>query len=59
VKFDKLSYDEVIEKRLGVMDLTAICLSRDHHIPIKVFSMQRPGALMDNVVGNKDGTLID
>jgi uridylate kinase len=59
VKFDKLSYDEVIEKRLGVMDLTAICLSRDHHIPIKVFSMQRPGALLDNVVGNKDGTLID
>ena len=59
VKFDKLSYDEVIEKRLGVMDLTAICLSRDHHIPIKVFSMQRPGALLDNVVGKKDGTLID
>ena len=59
VKFDKLSYDEVIEKRLGVMDLTAICLSRDHHIPINVFSMQRPGALLDNVVGKKDGTLID
>ena len=59
VKFDKLSYDEVIEKRLGVMDLTAICLSRDHRIPIKVFSMQRPGALLDNVVGKKDGTLID
>jgi uridylate kinase len=59
VKFDKLSYDEVIQKRLGVMDLTAICLSRDHHIPIKVFSMQRPGALLDNVVGKKDGTLID
>jgi uridylate kinase len=59
VKFDKLSYDEVIAKRLGVMDLTAICLSRDHHIPIKVFSMQRPGALLDNVVGKKDGTLID
>ena len=58
VKFDKLSYDEVIEKRLGVMDLTAICLSRDHRIPIKVFSMQRPGALLDNVVGKKDGTLI-
>ncbi|MDG2141097.1 MAG: UMP kinase [Gammaproteobacteria bacterium] len=59
VKFDNLSYDEVIEKRLGVMDLTAICLSRDHHIPIKVFDMQRPGALLDNVVGKKDGTLID
>ena len=59
VKFDKLSYDEVLEKRLSVMDLTAICLSRDHHIPIKVFSMQRPGALLDNIVGKKDGTLTD
>ena len=58
VKFDNLTYDEVIEKRLGVMDLTAICLSRDHHIPIKVFSMERPGALLDNVVGKADGTLI-
>ena len=58
VKFDNLTYDEVIEKRLGVMDLTAICLSRDHQIPIKVFSMQRPGALLDNVVGKADGTLI-
>jgi uridylate kinase len=58
VKFDNLTYDEVLEKRLGVMDLTAICLSRDHHIPIKVFSMQRPGALLDNIVGKADGTLI-
>ena len=58
VKFDELTYDEVIEKRLGVMDLTAICLSRDHQIPIKVFSMQRPGALLNNVVGKVDGTLI-
>ena len=58
VKFDELTYDEVIEKRLGVMDLTAIFLSRDHQIPIKVFSMGRPGALLDNVVGKVDGTLI-
>ena len=57
-KFDNLTYDEVIEKRLGVMDLTAICLSRDHGIPIKVFSMKRSGALLDNVVGKADGTLI-
>ena len=31
-KFDELTYDEVIDKKLGVMDLTAICLSRDHKI---------------------------
>ncbi|MCH7816793.1 MAG: UMP kinase [Proteobacteria bacterium] len=59
VKFDKLSYDEVIEKKLGVMDLTAICLSRDHKIPIQVFNMNRPGALLKNVMGKPDGTLIE
>ena len=58
IKYDKLSYDEVIEKKLGVMDLTAICLSRDHKIPIKVFNMGKPGALLDNVMGRPDGTLI-
>lgn len=59
VKFDTLSYDDVIQKNLGVMDLTAICLSRDHQIPIKVFDMHRPGALLANVMGEPDGTLIE
>ncbi len=59
VKYDRLTYDEVIEKKLGVMDLTAICLSRDHHVPIKVFNMNTPGALLDNVMGKPDGTLIE
>ena len=59
IKFDTLSYDDVIEKKLGVMDLTAICLSRDHKIPIKVFNMSKPGALLDNVMGRADGTLIE
>jgi uridylate kinase len=58
VKFERLSYDEVIEKKLAVMDLTAIYLSRDHAIPIKVFNMKKPGALLDNVMGKPDGTLI-
>ena len=57
-KFDRLTYDDVIEKKLGVMDLTAICLSRDHGVPIKGFNMKRSGALLDNVLGLADGTLI-
>jgi uridylate kinase len=57
-KFDRLTYDDVIEKKLTVMDLTAICLSRDHGVPIKVFNMKRSGALLDNVLGLADGTLI-
>ncbi|MFT4862091.1 MAG: uridylate kinase [Pseudohongiellaceae bacterium] len=58
VKFDTLTYDEVIEKKLGVMDLTAIFLSRDHNVPIKVFNMNKPGALLENILGDTDGTLI-
>ena len=59
VKYDRLTYDEVLEKKLGVMDLTAICLSRDHNVPIKVFNMNKAGALLSNVMGETDGTLIE
>ena len=59
VKYDHLTFDEVIEKKLGVMDMTAILLSRDHGVPIKAFNMNRPGALLANVLGDADGTLIN
>lgn len=54
-----LGYDEAIEKQLGVMDLTAICLTRDHNMPIRVFNMNKPGALANLVTGGNEGTLID
>ena len=57
-KFDNLDYDEVIDKKLGVMDLTAICLSRDNNIPIRVFNMNTAGALLKNVMGGGEGTTI-
>ena len=57
-KYSNLTYDEILEKKLEVMDLTAICLCRDHKMPIKVFNMYRPGALLDNICGISDGTLI-
>lgn len=59
VKYERLTFDEVLEKKLGVMDLTAICLVRDHGIPVRVFNMQKPGALLNNVMGISDGTLIE
>lgn len=58
VKFDVLSYDEVLDRKLGVMDLTAICLCRDHNMPVRVFNMNKPGALKNIMVGEPEGTLV-
>ncbi len=57
-KYDQLTYDEVLEKQLGVMDLTAICLARDHDMPLRVFAMEQTGALRNAVVGEGEGTLV-
>jgi uridylate kinase len=57
-KYDKLTYDEVLEKQLGVMDLTAICLARDHGMPVRVFDMLKPGIMGQIMIGSNDGTLI-
>ncbi|PRB76491.1 UMP kinase [Pseudomonas sp. MYb185] len=58
-RFDRLSYDQVLDLKLGVMDLTAICLIRDHKMPLRVFNMNKPGALLNAVVGSAEGTLIE
>ncbi|MBQ0834099.1 UMP kinase [Marinobacter sp.] len=58
-KYEHLTYDEVLDKKLGVMDLTAICLARDHGMPLRVFNMSSAGALTRIVTGEKEGTLIE
>ncbi|MFA5631519.1 MAG: UMP kinase [Porticoccaceae bacterium] len=57
--YDRLTYDEVLARKLGVMDLTAICLCREHHMPLRIFRMSKPGALLNIVVGGDEGTLIE
>lgn len=57
--FQHLTYDEVLDKKLEVMDLTAICLCREHSMPLRVFRMSKPGALLNLVVGGDEGTLIE
>jgi len=57
VKYERLTYDEVLDQKLGVMDLTAICLCRDHNMPLRVFAMEKVGALLNIVVGGNEGTL--
>ena len=59
VKYERLTYDEVLDRKLGVMDLTAICLCRDHNMPVRVFAMEKPGALLNIVRGGEEGTLIE
>lgn len=57
-KYDELSYDQVLQDKLGVMDLTAICLCQDHNMPVRVFKMDKKGALLSIIVGENEGTLI-
>lgn len=57
-RYTSISYDEVLAKKLGVMDLTAICLCQDHNMPLRVFKMDKPGALHNIVKGADEGTLI-
>ena len=58
-KYTELSYDEVLDRRLGVMDQTAIVLARDHKMPLRVYDMAAPGALLKIARGAKDvGTLV-
>jgi len=59
IKYDRLSFDEALDKKLGVMDLTAICLCRDHDMPVRVFNMNQPGVLAKIMVGESEGTLIE
>ena len=50
--------DAVLDKKLEVMDLTAILLCRDHNMPLRVFKMEKAGALLNIVNGGIEGTLI-
>jgi len=58
VKYDSLSYDEVIEKKLAVMDTTAIVMCRDNSIPLQIFNLNTPGDLIRAVCGEKVGTVV-
>ena len=59
VRYTRVSYKEALEKELGVMDLTAFCQCRDHHMRIRVFSLEKPGALLRIIQGENEGTLVE
>lgn len=59
IKYDQLTYDQIIEAKLAVMDATAITLSRENRIPIVVFNVKQPDSLSQVVSGmNAIGTLV-
>lgn len=57
-RYDRLDYDEVLARQLGVMDATAVALAREHALPVRVFDMNSRGALLRIVRGEPVGTLM-
>jgi len=58
VRFDRLSHSDAIEKGLAVMDMAAFALARDNAIPIIVFSVHEPGAIVDVLCGAGRATVV-
>lgn len=57
-RYETLTYDQAITQRLGVMDQTAMVMGRDHKLKLRVYDMDRPGALLNIVRGEAIGTLV-
>jgi len=57
-RYDRLQYDQVLDQRLSVMDASAIVLCRDHGLPLRVFNLNEPGALVRAARGEDVGTLV-
>ena len=58
-RYERLSYDEVIERKLMVMDTNAIVLCRDQNMPIRIFNVFAEGGLMELISGKPIGTLVN
>lgn len=57
--YSHLTYQEALQKELGVLDLTAFCQCRDNQMPIRVFNIHKPNALRRIMAGEAEGTLVD
>jgi len=58
IKYDKVTYSDVIKNDLRVMDMTAITLCKENNIPIRVFDIKNSGHLLDIIMGSNIGTVI-
>jgi uridylate kinase len=57
-RYDEVTFEEVIERRLGVMDQTAFTMCREHDLPVIVLSIYEPGAMRSAVLGQVNGTWV-
>ena len=58
VKYDEVTFQEVLEKGLKVMDSTAAAMCKDNHIPVLVFSLSNPDNILSAIKGEKIGTIV-
>jgi uridylate kinase len=58
-RFDRLTYDDVLDRKLGVMDATAIVMCRDNHIPLRIINIFEAGELSRVVMGETVGTIVE
>ena len=58
VRYDRVSYDDVLQQHLGVMDASAIALARDNHLPIIIFSLDEPGGFRGILAGEGTYTVV-
>jgi uridylate kinase len=58
-RYERVTYDQVFAKNLGVMDATAIVMCRDNHIPLQVFNLNNDGDLIRLIRGEKVGTIVE
>ena len=58
-RYETLNYDDVIERKLGVMDTTAVVLCRENKIPLRILDMTKPGVLLRAAMGENEGTLVN
>ena len=59
VKYDTVGFDEVVKKKLGVMDTTAIVMCRDNQLPVKIFNMNNEGDLIKLIAGENIGSTVE
>ncbi len=58
VKFETITFQEVLDRKLRVMDLTAFTLCKENNLPIRVLNMHEPGAMVNMLHGKKIGTIV-